>query len=107
MAIYSGNAPGMLQFHDISVPSLGSCIADTAIARRAHRGTHGRGVVDALVRPDQVQDGVIARTVEFGADAAELDRRAQKGLVQAAAVGGEITRSALGINITQREVGTP
>src|SRR5581483_6531398 len=65
--------------------------ADATIARGFDRRARGRGVIDALVRADGVQNRMTARGIEVRADAPEVERRAQELPVHAAALGREIT----------------
>src|SRR5205814_9116893 len=66
------DAAGVLELDHGAVAAAASGEADAPLTRGAHRGADGRGVVDALVGADTVQERVPAGRGEVGAHTREL-----------------------------------
>src|SRR5205814_10633074 len=66
-----------LDLDHVAVAAAASGEADAPVTRGAHRGADRRGVVDALVGADTVQERVPAGRGEVGAHTRELHGRAR------------------------------
>src|SRR5204863_9839206 len=72
----------VLELDDVAVSALFACKAHSPFASGAHRRAHWRGIVDAFMRANPVEDRVAARGVEPRTDARELNRRTDECLAQ-------------------------
>jgi hypothetical protein len=94
----------MLELDHIAVTTLASDEPHAAFAGSAYRGARGRGVIDALVRTDAIQHGMLARKIETRADARELHWRTHEGLAQAFAIGIVVLAAALAVDVAHGPV---
>ncbi len=95
MTVQGGEAILVAQDHDLAVTALHADKLDRAVARRLDPGAGRRAVIDALVRPHFLQDGMETRRGKAGRDAGEFQRRAQECLADVFALGGVVAAAAL------------
>ena len=94
----------MVDLDHIAVAAFVTHEAHVAGAHGVYRSADGSCVVDALVRADEVQDGMQPMQIEGRADAREFDRRAQKRPAQAAPLGRIVIRSSRRVHVARRTV---
>src|SRR5690606_33123307 len=98
-------AGAMLEDHGVAVAAVGAGQDDLAIAGGLDGRAAWRGVVDALVRADLVQDRVAAALGEARADAREVHGGADERLADIVAFGGVVACLALAGGVADGGVG--
>src|SRR3954471_5352943 len=83
-------APAVLHLHHVAAPLVPAGGDHRAVGRHLDRRAHGSAVVDPVVRPVFVEDGVEAVEVEGGGDAGVAQRRAEEHLPRRRAIAIEI-----------------
>src|SRR3954454_12188759 len=83
-------AAAVLHLHHVATPLVPAGGDHRAVGRHLHRRAHGGAVVDPVVRPVFVENGVEAVEVEGGGDAGVAQRRAEEHLPRRRAVAVEI-----------------
>src|SRR5688500_9163763 len=106
MPVDSDDAGPVFELDDVAVPTLPAEETHTPFARGPNRSSHWRGVVNASVRANAVQDGMPARWIEARADARKLHGRADECLTQALPVGPEILTASLCVDVTNGSIFT-
>src|SRR5687768_4636295 len=94
----------MLKDDEVSISPFPSRHRHNAISHRLYPCTGGRHVVDALMSPPFLQDGMKAAGGKAGTDAGEFQRRAQKYPAQVLAVRRVITAFS---TVAPREIHSP
>ena len=95
----------VLNDHGIAVSTLAASGDDAAVTGCLDRRAGSRCVVDTFVRANTVEYRMQAARVEAGADAGEVNRRADEGLAHAGAVGAVVAGVAVAVGVAHGCVG--
>src|ERR1051326_622403 len=89
------HARGVADADEVPLARFVARLDDDAVRGRHHRRADGRAVVDAVMRPEGVQDGMETALREMRGDVRVLQRRAKELLAQRRAVAGVVAGAAV------------